>query len=550
MRRKREEEKLPEEGSRRKQAEEKLSGERSRIGAAARNEDDLKKARDIIGKKDDRRTARNKDALEKAREIIVKKDDGRKTRNKAGERILKEGPGKMASERRKWNLSERFCQWLSARVQGRWPGREGVEESLRLLGREIDAEARTEHYYAEKLKLIFVIAFAGLAISGLVFLSGKQSRRLVDGYYLPRSDQSYTQELELQSEDGREETVEVEIAPRELTQEESRKLLEEELTQLESYILGENLSLEEVRSDLDLLREIEGTSVTLAWELDSYEVLNLDGSIREENVTEEGTLVELRACLTCGGETAVYQAVARVLPPILNEDEIWEASVQEALENYQTASSQDTMQELPASIQGYTVSWKENGAAAAGVFLLLTLLLLPLIYTAKDRDLKKQVQERERQLTRDYAGLVSKLVLLMGAGAAPRNAWELMVRDYQIKKDVGREKPRYAYEEMTQALHEMSSGVAETRAYENFGMRCRLPSYLKLSALLEQNLKKGSRGLTALLQAEVAEAFAQRLAYARNQGEEASTRLLLPMILMLVVVMLIILVPAALSMQV
>ena len=39
----------------------------------------------------------------------------------------------------------------------------------------------------------------------------------------------------------------------------------------------------------------------------------------------------------------------------------------------------------------------------------------------KDRELQKQVRERERQMRRDYAGLVSKLVLLMGAGAAVRD---------------------------------------------------------------------------------------------------------------------------------
>ena len=34
-------------------------------------------------------------------------------------------------------------------------------------------------------------------------------------------------------------------------------------------------------------------------------------------------------------------------------------------------------------------------------------------------------------------------------------------------------------------------GIAEIKAYENFGLRCRIPCYLKLSVLLEQNLRKG-----------------------------------------------------------
>jgi len=138
----------------------------------------------------------------------------------------------------------------------------------------------------------------------------------------------------------------------------------------------------------------------------------------------------------------------------------------------------------------------------------------------------------------------------LGAGTTVRNAWEQIVRDYQVKRDKLQIGRRYAYEEMALVCHEIQNGVAETRAYENFGLRCRIPCYLKLSALLEQNLKKGNKGLTELLQLEVREAFEQRKELARCQGEEAATRLLLPMILMLLVVMILILVPAGLSMQI
>ena len=103
---------------------------------------------------------------------------------------------------------------------------------------------------------------------------------------------------------------------------------------------------------------------------------------------------------------------------------------------------------------------------------------------------------------------------------------------------------------MALACHEMQSGVAETKAYENFGIRCRLPCYLKLSALLEQNLRKGGKGLSQILNAEIAEAFEQRKDCALSQGEEASTRLLFPLVMLLGVVMLLILAPAAMSMQI
>jgi len=181
--------------------------------------------------------------------------------------------------------------------------------------------------------------------------------------------------------------------------------------------------------------------------------------------------------------------------------------------------------------------------------LILTVICIPLLYAAKDRDLKQKLKEREAQMNRDYAGIVSKLVLLLRAGSTARRAWEQLVCDYQKGLESGRSEPRYAYEEMTLALREMQNGKAEARVYETFGLRCRVPCYLKLSALLEQNLKKGNKGLTILLKMEVQEAFEQRKMLARKRGEEAATKLLLPMMLQLFVILLLIVAPAWMSMQ-
>ena len=68
-------------------------------------------------------------------------------------------------------------------------------------------------------------------------------------------------------------------------------------------------------------------------------------------------------------------------------------------------------------------------------------------------------------MCRDYAQIVSKLVLLMGAGAAVRTAWELIVRDYQRKREQGEQPLRYAYEEMALTNREMQNGIAEIKAY-------------------------------------------------------------------------------------
>ena len=67
---------------------------------------------------------------------------------------------------------------------------------------------------------------------------------------------------------------------------------------------------------------------------------------------------------------------------------------------------------------------------------------------------------------------------------------------------------------------------------------------------LSQNLRKGTKGLSELLKLESIQAFEERKARAKRLGEEAGTKLLLPMFLMLAVVLIIVIVPAFLTMQI
>lgn len=447
----------------------------------------------------------------------------------------------------------KLLEKVNRRLLGKgYPGREAVAENFRILNSEKQVDGELEEFYKEKLKLLVLVLLGGVLLTVALAVSESRSSLLEDGYFLPRREKSYTQELWVipDKESGKaKEELTLEIEPRGMTAEQVKTLLAEETGKMEGYILGKNRSLEEVRTDLNLIREIEGTSVTVEWELDSYEVLNLDGSIRKDKVTEEGTIVGLRGRLQCEGQESVYEAYVRVLPEILSPMQQWQEALMAALQRLQAETRLAERKELPKAVDGVSVSWKEKGSSTAGLIPVLTLICLALVYTAKDQELKKQVQEREWELRRDYAQMVSKLVLLMGAGSAVRTAWEIMVRDYERKREAGGGQ-RYVYEEMTLTCRELQNGVSEGRAYENFGLRCRLPCYLKLSALLEQNLKKGNKGLTQMLQAEVTGAFEQRKELAREQGEKASTRLLFPMVLMLAVVMFLVLIPAGMSMQV
>ena len=138
--------------------------------------------------------------------------------------------------------------------------------------------------------------------------------------------------------------------------------------------------------------------------------------------------------------------------------------------------------------------------------------------------------------------------MLKKGGMTVKNVWLKIVQGYENSK--GQFGERFAYEEMRITCHEMQGGISEAEAYERFGKRCETAQYMKFGALLSQNMKKGSKGLSELLKLESIQALENRKSSAKLMGEEAGTKLLVPMFGMFAVVMLMVIVPAFLSIQI
>ena len=190
------------------------------------------------------------------------------------------------------------------------------------------------------------------------------------------------------------------------------------------------------------------------------------------------------------------------------------------------------------------IHWEEEPYMDWVWVLMLTGLAAIAIYVTKGTEIEKQRKEREVQLAMDYCELINKLTLYMNAGMTLRNIFFKLMTEYEKHSGI---RKQYLYEEISMTCHEMQTGVSETDAYENFGKRCGLRQYVRLTALLNQNMKKGSNNLLVSLQQESRDAFETRKNMARRLGEEAGTKVLGPMMLMLGVVLVMIMIPAYLS---
>ena len=165
------------------------------------------------------------------------------------------------------------------------------------------------------------------------------------------------------------------------------------------------------------------------------------------------------------------------------------------------------------------------------------------VFLFLDRDLHERLEKRKKILRREYPEIVHKLVLFVGAGLTIRGALQKIAGDYEARRmEGGRASP--AYEELLYTCRELRSGISEGLAYEHFGKRAGLQEYIRLSALLAQNLKRGNSTLLERLREEAEKSGQERLQESKKMGEEAGTKLLVPMVLMLAVVMAVIMIPA------
>ena len=278
---------------------------------------------------------------------------------------------------------------------------------------------------------------------------------------------------------------------------------------------------------------------------------------------ETGSLIMITATLTCQDQQRTVESCVRVLPPDLTAREALRKKIREAVEAAQTENPSESKMQLPQQVDGRTLHWSYPQEGTVRMLLVILLILPAALWVHEDSRIRENAKARKAQLELDYSQLLWKMTMLLSAGLTIRGAFTRIAAQYQAQAGTSRKtgasrllwksdrtarQKHYVYEEMVLTLREMQSGVPEASAYENFGRRCGLPSYIKLGSLLSQNLKKGSKGLTSLLEHEAVLSLEQHKMAVRKMGEKAGIRMLLPMIMMFGVVLVILMVPAFLSM--
>lgn len=312
-------------------------------------------------------------------------------------------------------------------------------------------------------------------------------------------------------------------------------------------ILGENESLDSVIENLNLVSKIEGYPFLISWKSDSPLLLSSKGIIDADKLHEEsedGVNIRLSAVITYGDYREEKDAMVRVLPGKMQAEDEFMQSLDKAIQEMDIKSKSLDKQYLPKEICGRKVYFYRASDHKGIVVFAVGIIVAVLSVLSMDKKIEEKVQEKKEEMRRDYPEILNKFALYHTAGMNPRSIWNLLSNSYEQSFA---KKKRYIYEEMLITNRSMQEGQGEISAYEDFAVRCALPEYKVFVNLLEQAVTKGRDDFDRVLYEEMDKAGKQESLRVRITGEEAGTKLLIPMFMMLMIVLVIVMVPAFMS---
>ena len=192
-----------------------------------------------------------------------------------------------------------------------------------------------------------------------------------------------------------------------------------------------------------------------------------------------------------------------------------------------------------AILLGAMVNLAMNDPATGLVIAVGLGLLLPWFAL---RDLEGKVQKRHNAIAMDMPELVNKIIILTGAGLTLQGALAKITNEMYSDKIL--------YKELAHTMSMIDAGESADAAFDRMSIKCNMAEMRRFIAIIIQNIHRGGSDVSSALKSIGDELWAARKATALRVAEEASTKMLFPMMLMLFAVVLLVIAPAIQSMQI
>ena len=333
----------------------------------------------------------------------------------------------------------------------------------------------------------------------------------------------------------------LDVRPTAPTKETAEKYFNTSIKQIEQ-------DFKEVKTDIPIQETYLDGLIKADWSFQPFGIIDSTGTVYREKLVED-TIIQAQVELTCGTYEQIYTFSFLLPKTELSEEEKMLQKVEKYLEQ-QMLQEGNSEVKLPKEIDGKSLRWTEKKEYITPQMLFLEVVAAILFWGYSKRANVVEEKKRLWEMEVDYPDIVSQLSLLLGAGMTIRQAWNRIAMQYSFKRKSSMIRERPVYEAILRMNGRLAEGVSERIAYQQFHEEIPASCYHKLMRILLSNLEKGGSGVCALLEEESAHAFEQRILLAKKKGEEASTKMLAPLMLMMLVVMGIVMLPALIGFQI
>ncbi|KWX73335.1 type II secretion protein F [Paenibacillus riograndensis] len=179
-----------------------------------------------------------------------------------------------------------------------------------------------------------------------------------------------------------------------------------------------------------------------------------------------------------------------------------------------------------------TVLSGETAGTVLGTFLAV---MLPAALVS---DLHKKVRQREQNISFELPELLNSIVLLVGAGETVQRA---IIRCVDSCKG---DTSHPLYKELHQMTAEWDSGYSFQQAFENFSKRCAVQEVSLFTTTVLLNYRRGGADFVLALRDLSRMLWEKRKAISRTRGEQASSKLVFPMVVIFLIVIVLVGTPA------
>ncbi len=250
-------------------------------------------------------------------DIIMKKDFLYKFAEKIYNRSLKNGRVRI------------FCSSkVRQNIAALYPGEEGM---------------KVKQHIIQKIRMCLLVFLAGALLAFAVYL-GDRTSTVLNENRIERTDYGEkSQEIPVTVTLGEEQQdMILQVEERQYTEDELENMLSSLLQTLESQIKGENIDLEHVKTNLNLLTTFGGYPFEVTWECQNYGLIDSDGTVKNENLPQEGEVTGINGVFTYKDFRAEHLFYIHILPPDLTEEESVFERLQEAIAEANDKTKYDT----------------------------------------------------------------------------------------------------------------------------------------------------------------------------------------------------------------